>query len=315
MDGTASASSHGESTGEDSDEDWVSWFCFSLAGNKFFCDVERSYIEDTFNLFGLKQYVPKNFSKALDMILDKLEPSEQTEDLSKSAAMLYGLIHARYIITPRGLDCMQRKYLNGDFGECPRTMCRGQAVLPMGAEDEPRVGMVKLFCPRCRDVFNCHANQRHIDGAFFGPTFPNMFLMNFEELVPEHGPDLYVPRVFGFKIHNARATSGRKGTAEADVSSTKGDFQRRVFIGDSRGDTVRYLDAGLDAGAGAGSRVKEILSRDSSAEAAGAPRESEERAVNRVGGKRASSLSDEDRAQLGDANATKRSRVAQHGAH
>ena len=149
-----------ESDSGDSDEDWVSWFC-CLAGNKFFCDVERSYIEDNFNLFGLKQYVPKHYAKALDMILDKLGPSEpETEDLSKSAALLYGLIHARYIITPRGLDCMQRKYINREFGECPRTMCRGQPVLPMGVEDEPRVGMVKVYCPKCRDVYNCHANQR-----------------------------------------------------------------------------------------------------------------------------------------------------------
>jgi len=27
---------------------------------------------------------------------------------------------------------MHRKYLNNEFGECPRVLCRGQPVVPMG---------------------------------------------------------------------------------------------------------------------------------------------------------------------------------------
>jgi casein kinase II subunit beta len=44
---------------------------------------------------------------------------------------LYGLIHARYIITTHGLDSMHTKFLNGDFGKCPRTLCKGQKVVPV----------------------------------------------------------------------------------------------------------------------------------------------------------------------------------------
>lgn len=61
--------------------------------------------------------------------------------------------------------------------------------------------MVKLFCPKCRDVYNCSASQRHIDGAFFGPTFPHIFFMSFEDSVPESATEQYVPRVFGFRVH------------------------------------------------------------------------------------------------------------------
>jgi Casein kinase II regulatory subunit len=53
------------------DEGWASWFC-NLAGNHFFCEVDKAYMEDPFNLFGLKQYLPKDYSKALDAILDRL---------------------------------------------------------------------------------------------------------------------------------------------------------------------------------------------------------------------------------------------------
>ena len=55
----------------------------------------------------------------------------ETEELSKSAAMLYGLIHARYIVTTAGLSAMQKKFLDRDYGECPRSFCQEQTVLPV----------------------------------------------------------------------------------------------------------------------------------------------------------------------------------------
>jgi casein kinase II subunit beta len=53
------------------DESWIQWFC-NLTGNHFFCEIDKGFIEDSFNLFGLKQYLPKDYSKALDIILDKI---------------------------------------------------------------------------------------------------------------------------------------------------------------------------------------------------------------------------------------------------
>ena len=53
------------------DECWASWFC-NLSGNHFFCEIDKAYMEDSFNLFGLKQHVLKDYSKALDTILDRL---------------------------------------------------------------------------------------------------------------------------------------------------------------------------------------------------------------------------------------------------
>jgi Casein kinase II, beta subunit len=99
---------HEDSSASGQEEPWVNWFC-SLKGHEMFCRVERSYIEDGFNLYGLRGIVP-NFTDCLDLILDRIAPDESDDShLTQSAFTLYGLIHARYIITAHGLDTMYNK--------------------------------------------------------------------------------------------------------------------------------------------------------------------------------------------------------------
>lgn len=210
-------------TSSNVEESWIQWFC-GLTGNHFFCEVDKGFIEDSFNLFGLKQYVAKDYNKALDIILDRLRILEnENEELFRSASLLYGLIHARYIVTSHGLETMHHKYSLREFGECPRMLCKGQAVLPMGVSDEPKLdklgGNVKLYCPKCRDVYNYVGPFRNVDGAFFGPTFPSLFFMSYEDLVPEKPHEVYVPRVFGFKIHSKSSINNRNGSSGSSSSS------------------------------------------------------------------------------------------------
>ena len=71
------------------------------------------------------------------------------ESIESAAELLYGLIHARFIITPRGLSAMLDKYKNTHFGRCPRAFCQGQPVLPVGQSDVPRMHTSKVFCAKC----------------------------------------------------------------------------------------------------------------------------------------------------------------------
>ncbi|PPD69012.1 hypothetical protein GOBAR_DD34112 [Gossypium barbadense] len=173
-------------SGSDGDDtSWISWFC-NLRGNEFFCEVDDDYIQDDFNLCGLR-----------DMFTE-----EQNELVESAAEMLYGLIHSRYILTGKGIAAMLDKYKNYDFGRCPRVYCCGQPCLPVGQSDIPRSSTVKIYCPRCEDIFYPRSKyQGNTDGAYFGTTFPNLFLMTYQHLKPQKASQSYVPRVFGFKIH------------------------------------------------------------------------------------------------------------------
>lgn len=53
-------------------------------------------------------------------------------DVQNVLVDLYGLMHARYILSFNGLEMMKNKYLRGIFGKCPRDLCDGQNCLPTG---------------------------------------------------------------------------------------------------------------------------------------------------------------------------------------
>ncbi|KAD5802582.1 hypothetical protein E3N88_13942 [Mikania micrantha] len=191
---------------DEEDTSWISWFC-NLRGNEFFCEVDDDYIQDDFNLCGLSSQVPY-FDYALDLILDvesshgDMFTEEQNELVESAAEMLYGLIHVRYILTTKGISAMLEKYKNHDFGRCPRVYCCGQPCLPVGQADIPRSSTVKIYCPKCEDIYYPRSKyQGNIDGAYFGTTFPHLFLMTYGHLKPLKATQNYVPRVFGFKLH------------------------------------------------------------------------------------------------------------------
>ncbi|CAK4653233.1 unnamed protein product [Aphanomyces euteiches] len=244
LDVSEEESSDADDDSEDEEEElsWISWFC-SLRGNEFFCEIDEDYIVDDFNLTGLNSIVPY-YDYAMDMILDVETPHDenltdtQQEMVESAAEMLFGLIHARYILTSKGMAAMLEKYQNVDFGRCHRVYCQGQPVLPVGQSDVPRHTTVNIFCPRCRDIFFPKSQRQSsmfsplmnmplmelffvdIDGAYFGTTFPHLFLMTHLSLVPSPPTQVYVPRVFGYKVHKSSAYySGKKDPKDADRNS------------------------------------------------------------------------------------------------
>merc|ERR1712176_616272 len=119
--------------------------------------------------------------------------------------MLYGLIHARYILTARGLSAMRQKYCSADFGRCPHVYCYGFPVLPVGQSDIPCTNTLKIYCSKCEDIHNPPSNRHGcIGGAYFGTTFAHLFLLTFPELKESAPTQQYIPRIFGFKVHASK---------------------------------------------------------------------------------------------------------------
>lgn len=209
---------------EDEQGGWVSWFC-SVPGHEFFVEVDDDYIRDNFNLYGLRNRI-QYYDHALEMILMNEAPDE--DDLQdadflevyRDAQDLYGLIHARFIISPRGLNVMRSYLERGIFGTCPRALCERQYVLPIGTSDELRVSRVKTYCPKCEQLYATKSkfvdqsqqgggnNQRNglysdVDGAYFGTSFPHIFCLTYPSFLPIDPPKPFVPKLFGFKVHKS----------------------------------------------------------------------------------------------------------------
>ena len=80
------------------------------------------------------------------------------------------------------------KYRKADFGRCPRVYCYSQPLLPVGLSDIPYQKAVKLYCPRCEDLYSPKSNRHgSIDGAYFGTTFPHMLFMVYPQMIPGKG--------------------------------------------------------------------------------------------------------------------------------
>jgi hypothetical protein len=145
--------------------------------------IPREYLSDGFNLVQLAPIVERIgrmengcvlpamqnesyplFKAALRLILQQDgEQSSTTASVQRAAEVLYTLVHARYAISPRGLDTVRRVLRRSDgtvdpvFGRCPRIRCRGMPLLPWGDSDnyDPRncvTTRAKRYCPCCGEV-------------------------------------------------------------------------------------------------------------------------------------------------------------------
>jgi casein kinase II subunit beta len=186
-----------------SEASWVSWFLQTPRG-AIFIRIDTDYLNNNYNFYGLRQKVP-NFKYALDLIRGpylSTKPPEWPADIDDYGLCLYGLLHARFLLTAAGQDLMHEKFgTAGAYPLCPRLLCRGRPCLPYGQSDDLAQSSVQLFCPNCQDVYaSADPKFANMDGAFFGPNWVHFFLARYGDVVPTEMPERYVPRIFGFKL-------------------------------------------------------------------------------------------------------------------
>ncbi|KAK6454678.1 casein kinase II, regulatory subunit [Scheffersomyces xylosifermentans] len=137
--------------------------------------------------------------------------------LAHSAELLYGLIHARYIISKPGLTAMASKFERNEFGSCPRYFCDGMHLIPVGSTDIPGQETVRLYCPCCNDIYIPSSSRYlNIDGAFFGTTFSGLLVKMFPEIenqcrirINKFNQNDFGLKLFGFKINELSASGPR----------------------------------------------------------------------------------------------------------
>ena len=73
---------------------------------------------------------------------------------------------------------MRERYQVGKFGNCPRVLCEKQNVIPIGISEDSKIARVKVYCPRCKDIFVPNKKKMaDVDGSYFGTSFPHLLLM------------------------------------------------------------------------------------------------------------------------------------------
>ena len=120
---------------------------------------------------------------------------------------------------------MRVKYHYSMFGICPRLLCDKQEVVPIGLDEELSISRVKVYCPKCEDVYLPRIKFVDIDGAYFGKSFPIIFFQTFPELIPDEAKKLYIPKIFGFKIFGM---TGSKYENKAITDNKVGKEKKKI---------------------------------------------------------------------------------------
>eukprot|EP01084_Bolivina_argentea_P138077 243176_1 len=252
------------------DESWIETFLESEK-NSFFCRISDSYLADNFELYELDGAVT-NYKFALNLLRNRRKETfehlttEQKKTIEHSAKTLYGLIHARFIITKRGLEKMKRKYISNDFGKCQRNNCNEQSLLPTAITDEKGKECVRLYCSNCCDIYlprkECYKN---IDGAYFGTTFAHLFLLAFPIFKPKQSitrTQNYTPKIFGFRLHNTWHDIALKEWNQKHYENNEFEHKEmNQLVNDNHNNEIHYLIALKDKQKNEIMRLEDIIKK------------------------------------------------------
>lgn len=174
--------------------------------NSWFCDIPDDYIIESFNLTGLEDKF-SYFDQELQVLVNKKSITKLADSIRETVwnelPILYGSIHARFIISPDGINQVKEKYNRREYGFCPRISCNKEPLLPIGITSELKKNRVKGFCPKCRSVYRPNPVVE-IDGGFFGPNCPHILVeeLNLRGKYREYKP--YVRSAFGYHVYDEK---------------------------------------------------------------------------------------------------------------
>lgn len=215
------------------EESAIEWL-LSQKGNQLLVRVDEDYIEDAFNLYGLSKVIP-DFRDTLRLLLTTAEDVEIClEDdyhgpCYQSLIDLYGLIHARYILTTQGMNKMRRKLQNGIYGHPPDFP--QHRVLPVGLSDLLGSGPPLGYDVERGDMMVMPGWGDRLDGAYFGTSASHLLLMlnpslqgvqgwpllgNLSSVAQGQMVTAYQPRIFGFKVRRADGTKPKQYDENAE---------------------------------------------------------------------------------------------------
>jgi hypothetical protein len=168
--------------------------------------------------------------------------------------------------TPHPPAAQLQEYEEQTFGVCPRFFCHNASCLPVGTSNASDHSLVKLFCPRCEELYSLPDDHpsTSLDGAFFGPTFAHVLLLVNPHFLGGKTGEAYRPKIYGFAVMNqlgrsdlvseAAAASLRSAAAAPSFSGstlTGYDGDRETLAGGGAS-AFSGASAGLSVGVGAG---------------------------------------------------------------
>lgn len=181
----------------DSDETWISRF-HNRSENSGLIMIHDSFLQDKFNLVGLMRYI-SNLSRSFDVIKNKMPSRNKKEE-----ALLYYLVHQRYILTNAGMEKMLERVIQHFYGDCRRMGCEDIPLIPLGLSNNPKISSVKLYCYNCNNVFDPDNSLSGLDGCSFGSSFAHLLILTHKENFPKKKYGNYIPRIFGFRIYEEK---------------------------------------------------------------------------------------------------------------
>ena len=120
------------------------------------------------------------------------------------------------------------KFLKGEYGHCPRALCDNMAVLPVGMNDCLRRSRVKVFCPKCEEVY---VPNLSLDGAYFGTSIAHAFLKAYQKQITlPPAVYMYEPKLFGFKVAGKRGSAYYTPPVDGihDTKESETDLKRKM---------------------------------------------------------------------------------------